>query len=91
MTHRCVLDFAKLRTEAAVYDVLVSDLPFPDYFGRNLDALWDSLTCDVPGPIEIVLRSAEASPPAMRSYIERLLSLLRDAARERADLRVIEE
>lgn len=91
MTRRCVLDLAVLRSEAAVYDAIGVALPLPDHFGRNLDALWDSLTIDIPGPVEFVLRNVPASPPAMRPFVARLLSLLRDAARQRADLRLIEE
>ena len=32
---------------------LQRDLNLPLHFGRNLDALWDALTVDATGPIEI--------------------------------------
>ena len=55
-------DFARLATADAVYDFLAEELSLPDYFGRNLDALYDCLT-DISAPTRFVLTGA-ASPCA---------------------------
>ena len=34
-------DFIRLGSADAIYDHLSRELSFPDYFGRNLDALHD--------------------------------------------------
>jgi ribonuclease inhibitor len=84
---RCVLDFARLPDADALHDALADALALPAYYGRNLDALWDCLMTDVAGPIEIVLRRADRAAPALAPYV----ALLREAARWRADLRVVED
>lgn len=85
---RCELDCAKLATVEAFYDALARQLRLPAHFGQNLDALFDSLTRDVPGPVEVVLRNAAATPPALRAHLARLVKTLGEAARERRDLTV---
>ena len=85
--HRSVLDFATLTTVDQVHDALARDLKLPAHYGRNLDALWDCLTTDVKGSVEIVLRNVTAAKPALRAYV----ALLREAAAKRQDVRVVEE
>jgi hypothetical protein len=41
------------------YDEISRQLHLPAHFGRNLDALYDSLSGDVSGPFEIVWRDTE--------------------------------
>ena len=38
------LDFANITTKEELHDLLAEDLSLPDYYGRNLDALYDCLT-----------------------------------------------
>jgi ribonuclease inhibitor len=84
--HRSILDFATLTTVEQVHDALARDLSLPAHYGRNLDALWDCLTTDVKGPVEIVLCNGSQARPALRAYI----ALLRQAAAKRRDLRLRE-
>jgi len=84
MTARCTLDLALVRTVAQMHDALARDLALPAHYGRNRDALWDSLTTDLKGPVEIVLRHADRAAPALAPYI----ALLREAAARRKDLRI---
>jgi ribonuclease inhibitor len=90
MKKRCELDWARLHSADAVYDALQAQLGLPGHFGRNLDALWDVLTTDLPGPLEIELKNASSGTPALQPFIARLAALLRDAAQQRSDLRLIE-
>ena len=50
---------------AEFYRALAAAAGFPDWFGANLDALWDSLT-DLPGPTALIVarwtRLARAEP-----------------------------
>ena len=43
----CVIHGTAIRSWDELYDRLAADLAFPDWFGRNLDALYDCLT-DLP-------------------------------------------
>ena len=74
-------DFARLETVDAIYDHLQAELAFPEYFGRNLDALHDCLT-DVSTPTRLILTGA-LSPCA-----KRFLPVLRDAAKRNKYLSV---
>ena len=70
------------------YSEIARKLHFPDYFGRNLDALWDVLTTDVKGPVELVWEDSEASNKSMGKDFEKVAALLKEVEKEREDFRV---
>ena len=78
-----------IRSLEEFYDEIARELHFPDYFGRNLDALWDVLTTDLEGPVELVWEDSAASRKSMGKDFEKVLGLLKEAAKERKDFRVI--
>jgi ribonuclease inhibitor len=82
---RCTLNGSAIRSLDDLYDQLIEKLSFPDYFGRNLDALWDVLSHEVEGPFEIIWKHAAESKKAMGIDYERGLRVLRDLERERDD------
>ena len=43
-TYRYKVDFSEVKYYIEIHEVLKRDLDFPDYYGGNLDALWDCLT-----------------------------------------------
>lgn len=70
-----VLNGAMLVERESAYDEIVRVLPVPAYFGRNLDALWDVVSC-MEG--EIIIENAAAAS----GYAEKIHSLLQEAAEE---------
>lgn len=86
---RCVIDGRSVATIDDVYEVLAVQLDFPPHFGRNLDALWDTLTTDIPGPLEIRWEQAKASRKALKAAFDRIETVLREAADAREDLTFI--
>ena len=84
------LDGRKIASRDDFYDELTrGKIPLPAHFGRNLDALWDVLTTDLAGPLEIIWNASGVSRGAMGAEEHDLLvRLLQDAARERDDLTV---
>ncbi len=86
---RCILNGQKVTSIGKFYDELSRQLPLPHHFGRNLDALWDVLTADLPGPVEFTWEKAALSRTAMGEDYELLVELLREAAEERDDLKVV--
>lgn len=80
---RCVL--RDIRTLAQFYDELARQLAFPPHFGRNLDALWDVLTVEVAGPLEIVWEESEQAQANLGVDYAKLIILLNDLAAERDD------
>jgi ribonuclease inhibitor len=87
MKRRAIIP-ASCRSLAQVYDVLARELGLPASFGRNLDALWDSLTTDVEGPYTIVVEDPAALERALGEQGRALLRLFRDVRRQRSDARV---
>ena len=74
-------DFERLATPEAVYDYLQQELSFPDWFGRNLDALHDCLT-DISAPTRLIL-TGTATPCGQHFVL-----VFRDAARQNRNLSV---
>ncbi len=73
------------------YDELSRNLPLPGHFGRNLDALWDSLTSDVEGPFEIIWKHSGLSKKRMGKEYDAIIVLLHDLEAEREDFRLFLE
>jgi ribonuclease inhibitor len=82
---RIVLSGDRIDTLDDIYDEVERQLTLP-YFGRNLDALWDLLTRDVEGPVEILWRESDASRATLGPDFDRLTALLREVAIERPDV-----
>jgi ribonuclease inhibitor len=70
------------------YDEIALLLNFPDYFGRNLDALWDLLSTDIKGPLELIWEESATSKKSMGKDFARVSALLRDMEKEREDFTV---
>lgn len=81
----CRLD-GRTRSRRAALARLARELGLPRHFGHNLDALFDSLTTDVPGPVTIVWRGRSRAALAADPELGPLLATLEAAARERPDL-----
>lgn len=68
-----------------LHDVLKDKLDFPDYYGRNLDALWDCLTGWMDLPLTLVLINFEFSKKFLGSYADDVLEVLQEAQEELED------
>lgn len=77
---RCIL--TDVRSMDDVYHQMAQQLPLPPHFGNNLDALWDALSTDLPGPLEIVWHH----PQTLGTRADELMALLREAEQSRDDL-----
>ena len=87
--NRCVLDGQTVKSTQTFYDEIARQLSFPSYFGRNLDALWDVLTVDIEGPIEIVWNGSRISHAIMGHEYKRLVALLTKVGKERKDFQLL--
>jgi len=63
----------------AAHADLSAKLEFPDYYGNNLDALWDMLAGWIEGPVTIRLRNAAAVRNLLGPAGERMMALLLEA------------
>ena len=81
-----ILDAAMLRERLPAHDYLKEALALPDYYGRNLDALYDCLT--ELGETEIQFVNLDA---AGDSYFSRVLDLFQEAREENPRLHLFFE
>ncbi len=47
------IDFKEINNDKEFYEIIREKLDLPEYFGDNLDALWDSITGYIELPIKI--------------------------------------
>ncbi len=75
------LDFSRCRERSGLYDVLASRMLWQDWYGRNLDALYDILTGLPHLGKRFVIRLPEEDAPC-RGYAEIMAQIFRDAGAE---------
>lgn len=83
-----VLDGAAIQNRADALDAFAPY--FPDYYGRNLDALWDCLT-DFSEPAEIRVVNLETLQETLGPFWPRLQQVLKRAAAENPSVSVVME
>lgn len=76
-----VLDGGRIHSREALHDALAGALPVPEWYGRNLDALMDSLT-DLGEEFTLRLTGREALEEALGPYARALFRVLRRAEEE---------
>ncbi len=77
-----VINSDKIESVEALHKHLKAELDLPDYYGENLDALWDLLTSWVELPISIEWINFGKSQMMLGEYAERILALFQAAERE---------
>ncbi len=80
--NKIILDFAGIRSMWSLHEYLKETFSLPDYYGRNMDALWDCLHCAFEEPTTIVLKNIAALPSDMKEASDILLELFRDLEKE---------
>lgn len=76
-----ILDGCRMTSREALWDYLTEVFDLPDYFGRNLDALFDVLT-ERRTPLTVKLIGREQMETALGGYGESLLETFSEAAEE---------
>ncbi|MBN3527187.1 barstar family protein [Paenibacillus apiarius] len=84
-----ILDGQHYATRDQLHDELKEKLALPDYYGRNLDALWDCLTGWVELPLTIQWTHFEQSERHLGDYSHQLVELFREAEEELAEFHLI--
>ena len=87
---KLIIDGSVLSEEAAVHDLFTRALDLPEWYGRNLDALYDVLT-ERGEPLRLLVRNREALAAGLGEYAEDLLRTLADAAAENPALTLVSE
>ena len=91
MDRKIVLDFAEVRSLWALHEHLKEALHLPDYYGRNMDALWDCLYCAFEFPTTIVLKNVDRLPAEMGEAAEILRALFGELEERDENVTIKEE
>ena len=81
------LNGAKMTDKKTTHAYLKSELELPDYYGNNLDALWDCLTTDFSLKY-ISICNADILIDNLGAFGEAIIRLFKDAAKENDCLQV---
>ena len=79
-----VLDFSKCQYLGEVHQVIQQKLELPEWYGQNLDALWDSITgiMYVPADITIIYKPETQKSEKLASEISKIIDVFKEAAQE---------
>lgn len=83
------IDAAQIRTPVAFYVELGKCVKLPAHFGNNLDALWDFLTTDLVGGLEIHWSGFAAYSADEKTQMNEIRKLLEEAGAERPEIRLV--
>ena len=70
------IDLRNVKDPESMHDIIEYSLPVPEYYGRNLDALYDVLTSMPADTVITVFTDQELTP----EYIDMFLNVCEDAA-----------
>lgn len=88
---KILLDFREVNTKEQVQEYLIMKFGFPDYYGKNLDALFDMLTERREDTCVGVfgMREKEEDSDPLTVYFRKIIQVLQDAEEENPHLCVI--
>ena len=82
------LDGTVLKSKEELHSTISWQLALPDYYGCNLDALWDVLST-WSAPLRIEVTHTDLLKLHLADYVDALLELLHDAAAENSTITLI--
>lgn len=85
---KVLLDFNPARTVEWIHDYLSFEMEFPDYYGNNLDALYDQLT-SLTEDTCLGVFCPPKEDTRISEYLERVCKVMKDAEEENPHLCVI--
>ena len=82
------LDFGGIKSLWELHEYLKEAFGLPDYYGHNMDALWDCLHCSFDEPTTIVLKNLSGISKDLTEAVEIMLELFADLEREDEEVTV---
>lgn len=73
------VNLRNVKTLYVLHQELKECLQFPDYYGMNMDAFWDCITCDIEIPATIHIEGINSLPKDLKEERDILIELLDDA------------
>ncbi len=91
MKNKIIIDFSDCLYLDSIHNEIKEKLDLPDWYGKNLDALWDSLTgiIETPVEIEIVFKPKTKTAQEMKPYVEKIINVFMDAEKEYGEIKLL--
>ena len=88
-----VLDFSSCKYLGEIHESIRNELELPEWYGANLDALWDAVTglMYVPANIKIIFKPETKASKILSEEVEKIISLFIEAREEYGQITVIIE
>lgn len=78
---KVILEGRKFTSREKMHSILMAELRFPEYYGKNLDALWDCLTGEIELPLIVEWKNYEDSKQFLGEYAEKTLEMFLNASK----------
>lgn len=76
-----ILDLTNIKSYYYLHKEIKKTFDFPDYYGENLDALWDCTKDYVESPSKIIIIGKDKVPKDMREYVKDMIDVFTDASK----------
>ena len=86
---KVILDGRNMTDKDATHEYIKNQFVFPEYYGGNLDALFDCLT-EIETETEIQIKDKKQMSEYLGDYAEALVDTIRDAMQENPNLQLTE-
>ena len=73
-----ILDFSKCKTLGEVHLMLKEKFGLPEYYGENLDGLWDCLKYYCKDRRHVLIKGAGAMPEELQGYMVKVMEVFDD-------------
>lgn len=80
------IDFQDCKTYWQLYEAIIKGMQFPDWCGKNPDAIWDFITCNIDTPAVIYLKEFDNLPQNLKEEKMLLLNIFEEAVKWHKDL-----
>lgn len=84
-----VIDFSKCKYPLDLHNEIREKLELPEWYGNNLDALWDMLTGFIETPIEItvIYKPENKAAENLKENVLKVIEIFKEASEEDEDLK----
>ena len=78
------IDFSGCKNWVKVHELIKNELELPEFYGCNLDALWDAITglMYVPANIKIIFKPKTVAAQKLSDEIEKIIEVFKEAEEE---------
>ena len=72
---KVILDFTGCKYLGEVHKILKSTFDFPDYYGENLDSLWDCMRYYCENNLYVYIKGISTLPESFSDYMAKMIGV----------------